>query len=157
GRQGDPGGSVMFASLADELVAVYAPDAAAGGDPDRKGRLEDATSRRYVDHAQRVAEGVHLEIHRNTWRYTRLIEHQRGVLLEQRDELLTTDLAATELAALSGDRWSELADTVDEDVLSEAARQIMLYHLDRCWTEHLAYLTDVRETIHLRALARETP
>jgi preprotein translocase subunit SecA len=33
----------------------------------------------------------------------------------------------------------------------------MLFHLDRCWTEHLAFLSDVRETIHLRALARETP
>jgi preprotein translocase subunit SecA len=32
-----------------------------------------------------------------------------------------------------------------------------LYHLDRCWTEHLAFLADVREGIHLRALGRETP
>src|SRR5207244_8870967 len=87
----------------------------------------------------------------------RLIEHQRGVLLENRDELLATDLAATELAALAGERWTELSEIVDEDVLSDAARLIMLFHLDRCWTEHLAFLTDVRETIHLRALARETP
>jgi preprotein translocase subunit SecA len=157
GRQGDPGGSVMFASFQDVLVQVYAPEVTAGSKPDGKGRVEDPTSQRFIDHAQRVAEGVHLEIHRNTWRYTRLIEHQRGVLLEHRDELLTTDLAATELAALCGDRWRELDDTINEDVLTEAARQIMLYHLDRCWTEHLAYLTDVRETIHLRALARETP
>ncbi|HEV2780168.1 MAG TPA: accessory Sec system translocase SecA2 [Actinophytocola sp.] len=157
GRQGDPGGSVFFASLADELVVQYAPDATAGSEPDSDGRLTDATSLRYIQHAQRVAEGVHLEIHRNTWRYTRLIEHQRGVLLEHRDELMRTDLAATELAALCGDRWTELAETIDEDVLTEAARVIMLYHLDRCWTEHLAFLSDVRETIHLRALARETP
>jgi preprotein translocase subunit SecA len=157
GRQGDPGGSVFFASLADELVEQYAPDATAGSDPDSDGQLNDATSLRFVQHAQRVAEGVHLEIHRNTWRYTRLIEHQRGVLLEHRDELLRTDLAATELAALCGDRWTELSETVDEDALTEAARLIMLYHVDRCWTEHLAFLSDVRETIHLRALARETP
>jgi preprotein translocase subunit SecA len=157
GRQGDPGGSVIFASLADELVQVYAPDATAGEEPDDDGRLTDATSHRFVEHAQRVAEGVHLEVHRNTWRYTRLIEHQRGVLLEYRDELLTTDLAATELAAISGERWDELSATVSEEALEHAARAIMLYHVDRCWTEHLAFLSDVRETIHLRALARETP
>lgn len=157
GRQGDPGGSVMFASLSDELVVQYAPEATAGSEPDDDGRLDDATAQRYVDHAQRVAEGVHLEIHRNTWRYTRLIEHQRGALLEHRDELLNSDLAATELAALCGERWTELSDTIDEDVLDEAARVITLFHLDRCWTEHLAFLSDVRESIHLRALARETP
>src|SRR5439155_19059701 len=139
GRQGDPGGSVMFASLADDVVLMYAPEATAGSDPDDDDRLTDATSQRFVDHAQRVAEGVHLEVHRNTWRYTRLIEHQRGVLLEQRDELLTTDLAATELAATCGERWTELSEELDEDVLEAAAREIMLFHLDRCWTEHLAF------------------
>ncbi len=160
GRQGDPGGSIMFASLGDEQVVQYAPDATAGAEPDDDedpGRLLDPTTRRFVDHAQKVSEGVQLEIHRNTWRYTRLIEHQRKALLEYRDELLTTDLAATSLAAVRSERWEELSDELDEKVLEDAARQIMLYHLDQRWTEHLAFLTDVRETIHLRALAKETP
>jgi preprotein translocase subunit SecA len=39
-------------------------------------------------------------------------------------------------------------------VLTEAARQITLYHLDRGWAEHIADLADVREGIHLRALGR---
>jgi preprotein translocase subunit SecA len=160
GRQGDPGGSIMFASLGDDQVIQYAPDATAGAEPDDDedtGRLTDPTTRRFVDHAQKVSEGVQLEIHRNTWRYTRLIEHQRKVLLEYRDELLTTDLAATSLASLSEERWEELSDELDEKVLEESARQIMLFHLDERWTEHLAFLADVRETIHLRALAKETP
>ena len=161
GRQGDAGGSIMFASLGDDQVIQYAPDATAGAEPDDDedlGRLADATSKRFVDHAQKVAEGVQLEIHRNTWRYTRLIEHQRKVLLEYRDELLTTDLAATSLASQAEERWEELTEQVDDEkVLEEAARQIMLYHLDQRWTEHLAFLADVRETIHLRALAKETP
>jgi preprotein translocase subunit SecA len=160
GRQGDPGGSIMFASLSDDQVIQYAPDATAGAEPDEdddEGRLTDPTSKRFVDHAQKVSEGVQLEIHRNTWRYTRLIEHQRRALLEHRDELLTTDLAATSLAAVCSERWEKLSDELDEKVLEEAARQIMLYHLDQRWTEHLAFLADVRETIHLRALAKETP
>jgi preprotein translocase subunit SecA len=160
GRQGDPGGSIMFASLGDDQVIQYAPDATAGAEPDDDedlGRLGDATSRRFIDHAQKVSEGVQLEIHRNTWRYTRLIEHQRKVLLEYRDELLTTDLAATSLASQASERWEELSESLDEKVLEEAARQVMLYHCDQRWTEHLAFLADVRETIHLRALAKETP
>jgi preprotein translocase subunit SecA len=157
GRQGDPGGSVMFSSLADDQVVQYAPDATAGEKPDDEGRLTDATTQRFVDHAQKVSEGVQLEIHRNTWRYTRLIEHQRKVLLEYRDELLRTDLASTELAAVASERWESLGETHDDEALETAARQIVLYHLDERWTEHLAFLADVRESIHLRALAKETP
>ncbi|WP_436494113.1 accessory Sec system translocase SecA2 [Actinokineospora sp. HUAS TT18] len=155
GRQGDPGGSVVYASLADELVTQYAPDAAAGSDPDDDGRLDDATAQRFIEHAQRVAEGVHLDIHRNTWRYTRLIEHQRGLVLAYRDDVLRTDLAAEQLKERCPDRWAAL--DVDDEVLGKVARQILLYHLDDRWTHHLAFLSDVRETIHLRALARETP
>ena len=33
----------------------------------------------------------------------------------------------------------------------------MLYHLDYNWSQHLALMDDVRESIHLRAIARETP
>ena len=43
-----------------------------------------------------------------------------------------------------------------EAVLAGAARQIVLFHLDRAWAEHLAFLADLREGIHLRALARGT-
>ncbi|MGQ0842233.1 accessory Sec system translocase SecA2 [Actinokineospora sp.] len=157
GRQGDPGGSVVFASLADELVAQYAPDAGAASDPDDDGRYDDVTAQRFLDHAQRVAEGVHLDIHRNTWRYTRLIEHQRGLVLAFRDDVLRNDLAAEQLSERSPGRWLKLAEEVDEEVLKRVARQVMLFHLDQRWARHLAFLSDVRETIHLRALARETP
>ena len=33
----------------------------------------------------------------------------------------------------------------------------MLFHLDRGWADHLAYLADIRESIHLRALGRQNP
>ncbi|WP_228771629.1 accessory Sec system translocase SecA2 [Actinokineospora iranica] len=158
GRQGDPGGSVVFASLADELVVQYAPEAEAGSDPEDDGRYDDdVTAQRFIEHAQRVAEGVHLDIHRNTWRYTRLIEHQRDLVLAYRDDVLRTDLAARQLAERSPARWKELAEKLDDEMLTKVARQIVLFHLDQRWSRHLAFLSDVRETIHLRALARETP
>src|SRR5699024_3825973 len=75
GRQGDPGGSVYFASLNDELVLSNAPDVPHGiTADDATGEIDSDAAQRHIDHAQRVAEGTGLEIHRNTWRYTRLIE-----------------------------------------------------------------------------------
>ncbi|WP_092537060.1 accessory Sec system translocase SecA2 [Amycolatopsis arida] len=158
GRQGDPGSSVFFASLNDELVLSYAPDVPEGITADEEtAEVTAVAAHRHIAHAQRVAEGVDLEIHRNTWRYTRLIEHQRRELLAHRDELLRTRLAAELLEKAAPERYAELAEQVDAERLERACREIMLYHLDQRWADHLAFLTDVRESIHLRALAREAP
>ncbi|RGA05502.1 accessory Sec system translocase SecA2 [Microbispora triticiradicis] len=156
GRQGDPGGSVFFVSGQDPLLTVYAPDQSLPpADADGAVRKPDAHA--LVAHAQRVAEGVNLEIHRNTWRYTRLLERQRAEVLEQRDRVLNGDTGARALESACPERYRELCETAGEEAVERAARQIVLYHLDQCWTEHLGFLSDLREGIHLRALGRLNP
>ena len=49
------------------------------------------------------------------------------------------------------------SEDLSEDRLETICRLIMLYHLDRGWADHLAYLADIRESIHLRALGRQNP
>jgi preprotein translocase subunit SecA len=154
GRQGDPGGSVFFASMEDQLVEHYAPDAAPPRAVAADGSVADPRARWTVDHAQRVAEGANLEIHRNTWRYSKLVEDQRRLVLEQRGRVLTTGAALQALARRCPQRYAELAGTVSPEALDGAARQILLYHLDRGWADHLAALAGIREGIHLRALGR---
>jgi preprotein translocase subunit SecA len=153
GRQGDPGGSVFFASLEDELVLQYAPGAALA-EAAGPGLIHDASAHQAVGHAQRVAEGVNLEIHRNTWRYSKLVDDQRAIVLAHRDRLLRTGGALSALGRQCPERLAELTPVVPAGVLAEAARQIALIHLDRSWADHLAYLAEVREGIHLRVLAR---
>jgi len=159
GRQGDPGSSVFFASMEDELIVSYAPDAAAarwaGGDPD--GRVHDAKAHFAAGHAQRAAEGANAEVHKNTFRYNKMTDDQRAIVVDQRERVLGTDAALTALARACPDRHAQLAESVAPDALAEAARQIVLYHLDRCWAGHLGALADVREGIHLRALGRGDP
>ena len=154
GRQGDPGSSVFFASMEDQLVEHYAPDAAPPRAVAADGSVGDPGAHGTVDHAQRVAEGANLEIHRNTWRYSQLVEDQRRLVLEQRDRVLTTGAALQALARRCPQRYAELSATAGPEVLDDAARQIVLYHLDRGWADHLAALAGVREGIHLRALGR---
>jgi preprotein translocase subunit SecA len=154
GRQGDPGGSVFFVSMEDELITSHAPDTRPPRPADADGRVTDTNAFWAIRHAQRVAEGARLEIHRNTWRYNKLIEHQRQLLLQHRDRVLRTDAALRSLAARCPSRYQELSGTADESVLVLAARQIVLHHLDRAWADHLATLAEVREGIHLRALGQ---
>jgi preprotein translocase subunit SecA len=152
GRQGDPGGSVFFVSMEDELIVSYAPDAEEPREVAADGRVGDARARWTVGHAQRAAESDNLEIHRNTWRYNKLIEDQRRIVFDHRRRLLGSDAALQALAGRCPERYRELAATADPGVLAQAARQIVLYHLDRGWADHLAVLAGIREGIHLRAL-----
>jgi preprotein translocase subunit SecA len=155
GRQGDPGSSVFFVSLEDELVVRHAVDSIPPWPKiDYDGQVHDEQVDWVVAHAQRVAEGVNHEIHRNTWRYNVVIEQQRRALAERRERLLTTDVATAMLLAKAPEKCEEIDD---DDLLFRAARSIALYCLDRLWAEHLAELSEVREGVHLRALGRLDP
>ena len=154
GRQGDPGGSVFFTSLQDDLVTRYAPDEKVKAAGDADGLVTDKGAHWVVGHAQRVAEGVDLELHRNTWRYNHLIGLQRREILGERDAVLRGDAADRAMAAGAPGRHAELTASAGADAVAAAARQIVLYQLDRCWAEHLAFLADLREGIHLRSLGR---
>jgi preprotein translocase subunit SecA len=157
GRQGDPGSSVFFASAEDDVVVANLEPGKLPLETDDDGRLVSPKAAGLLGHAQRVAEGKLLDVHANTWRYNQLIAQQRAIIVERRDTLLRTPTAREELEEKSPDRYEELAEVLSEDDLERICRQIMLYHLDRGWADHLAYLADIRESIHLRALGRQNP
>ncbi|WP_197377478.1 accessory Sec system translocase SecA2 [Mycolicibacterium baixiangningiae] len=157
GRQGDPGSSVFFSSWEDELVQAHLEPNKRPMQADEDGRVLTDKAAGLLDHAQRVAEGRLLDVHANTWRYNQLTAQQRAIIVERRDALLRTATAREELAELSPKRYAELSEDLSEERLEQICRRIMLYHLDRGWCEHLAYLADIRESIHLRALGRQNP
>jgi preprotein translocase subunit SecA len=160
GRQGDPGSSVFFSSWEDDVVAAHLESAKLPSECDETGRITSSKATALLDHAQRVAEGRLLDVHANTWRYNQLIAQQRAIIVERRNTLLSTPAAREELRALSPDRYAELSEALGADAeahLEVICRRIMLYHLDRGWADHLAYLSDIRESIHLRALGRQNP
>jgi len=165
GRQGDPGSTVFFSSWEDEVVAANLDENKLPMQTDEDGRIVSSKTAGLLEHAQRVAEGRLLDVHANTWRYNQLIAQQRAIIVDRRNTLLRTATAREELAELAPDRYDELAEAMSEDEAEDEAesrleticRQIMLYHLDRGWADHLAYLADIRESIHLRALGRQNP
>jgi preprotein translocase subunit SecA len=160
GRQGDPGSSVFFASWEDDVVVAHLDLNKLPMETDSEngdGRIVSNKAATLIDHAQRVAEGRMLDIHANNWRYNQLIAQQRAIIVERRDTLLRTVTAREELAERAPKRYEEIVDELGEEKLEKICRLIMLYHLDRGWADHLAYLADIRESIHLRALGNQTP
>ncbi|HHX84507.1 MAG TPA: accessory Sec system translocase SecA2 [Actinomycetales bacterium] len=158
GRQGDPGSSVFFASMEDDVVVAALEEEKIPTSHDRMtGELKGNRGRDAVDHAQRVTEGQMLEIHSNTWRYSRLLAEQRDILAERRSTLLRTERAFEELGAHDPARTEELVEAHGRDAVVRGCREIMLWQLDMGWARHLETMNDVRESIHLRALGRENP
>ena len=157
GRQGDPGSSVFFSSWEDDVVTAHVDPGKLPNECDETGRITSPKATALLDHAQRVAEGRMLDVHANTWRYNQLIAQQRAIIVERRNTLLATPAARDELKELSPDRYAELSETLTDEDLERICRRIMLFHLDRGWADHLAYLADMRESIHLRALGRQNP
>ena len=161
GRQGDPGSTVFFSSWEDDVVAANLDRNKLPTQTDEDGRIVSPKTTGLLDHAQRVAEGRLLDVHANTWRYNQLIAQQRAIIVDRRNTLLRTATAREELAELAPERYQELAEVLPEELADERletiCRLIMLYHLDRGWADHLAYLADIRESIHLRALGRQNP
>ena len=161
GRQGDPGSSVFFSSWEDDVVAANLDRNKLPMQTDDDGRIVSPKAAGMLDHAQRVAEGRMLDVHANTWRYNQLIAQQRAIIVDRRNTLLRTATARKELAELAPERYKELAQAMpkgeSKERLEKVCRLIMLYHLDRGWADHLAYLADIRESIHLRALGRQNP
>ena len=157
GRQGDPGESMFFVSLEDELIQRYGPEPLPMGKADAEGAIEDEDVRWAIGSAQRVAETVNLEIHRNTWRYNYLLDQHRQLHGKRREELLTTDAAGELLAERAPDRYNELSEELGEEVVLRVARTIALFHADAAWSEHLADMSELREGIHLRVLGSQDP
>jgi len=157
GRQGDPGSSVFFSSCEDDVVTAHLESARLPTETDDDGRILSPKAAGLLDHAQRVAEGKLLDVHANTWRYNELIAQQRAIIVERRNTLLRTPTARDELEERSPKRYEDLSEELSEEQLERICRLIMLYHLDRGWADHLAYLADIRESIHLRALGRQNP
>ena len=160
GRQGDPGSTIFFSSWEDDVVAAHLESNKLPMECDETGQITSPKAAELLDHAQRVAEGRLLDVHANTWRYNQLIAQQRSIIVDRRNDLLSTATAREELRELSPERYDELAAALGEDAedhLERICRKIMLFHLDRGWADHLAYLSDIRESIHLRALGRQNP
>ncbi len=159
GRQGDPGSSRFFISLEDDLIVRYGvrnliPPKLLPQEQDEP--LDNPVIRREIARAQRIVEGQNIETRKTLCGYSSVLEEQRKIVQQRREDLLSSR-GPGRLAELSPGRFEELSSTVGQEVLAEAERWIMLFQFDRFWSEHLATMAEIREGIHLRRVSGQDP
>lgn len=157
GRQGDPGTSLTLVSAEDELVQANAPAHLLGKIRRRGEQLDQLALGRIIDQVQHIAEGIRLDRHRATWDFNRAIARQRATVLAHRDDVMRNDLGYTELTERIPAKLAELTAEADAGTVAALVRDIVLWCLDEQWCDHLSLLSEVRDGIHLRALAGVNP
>lgn len=53
--------------------------------------------------------------------------------------------------------YHQLMIKLGEEKLREIEKKITLFHIDQIWADHLAYIADIRESIHLEKVGGKTP
>jgi preprotein translocase subunit SecA len=159
GRQGDPGESRFFVSLEDDLLVRYGVrhliPARFMPEPQDEP-IDMPVVNREIARAQRIIEGQNLEIRRTLWRYSMPVEEQRRIIQARRRALVsgetTPDLWCRDTA-----RYDRLVAAVGEDAVHHAERAVALFEIDRAWRDHLSFVSDLREGIHLERLGGKDP
>lgn len=160
GRQGDPGSSQFFGSLDDPLLIRFGIDGllpAKLRPPSRDEPLDHPAVRREVERLQRIVEGQNREIRSTLARYAALVEKQRATLAAWREAVLSCEYEFDAFAARQPDRYAELVAHIGTDRLEEIERAVTLHHIDEAWAEHLAFVSEVREGVHLLGIGGLDP
>ena len=158
GRQGDPGASRLFVSLEDELLRRYGirqqltprQRALRQQEP-----LESVLVLGEVARAQRIIEDEGFQQRRTLFGYSQIVESQRRAIQRWRSSVLERESPPRILPA--HERWQALLPQVGERVLAEVERRLTLLAIDRCWSDHLAELREMREDSVLLAFAGRFP
>jgi preprotein translocase subunit SecA len=164
GRQGDPGSTRFFISLEDDLFERYGLT----GSLFKRHRLsrqpeavENALVSRDIGHAQRVIEGQNFDIRRSLWKYSELVETQRRIIQDWRCSVLTQDVdletSSGPVAEKAPALFAAAAARFGEREARELERRMTLVQIDDAWSDHLAWVQDTRESIHLVSLGGKTP
>lgn len=154
GRQGDPGTSCFFVSLEDDLIHRHGIEEliVAPANSAKEETLDDPRVGQTIEHVQRVIEGESFEIRRTLRAYSFCLERQRRLIHDRREKLLRGAIRPTLLRNRDPEFFEKLAVEAGPEIVEQAERQVTLCQIDRCWSEHLAQVAEVRESIHLMSL-----
>ena len=160
GRQGDPGSSRFFISLEDDLLIRYGIQQLIPPEhqiPRQDEPIDDPVIGSEIARAQRIIENQNFEIRRTLWNYSFVIEEQRRIIQQRRQDVLQDKLVLNLLSKKAPERFMKLRADVSEEVLQNVEKQITLFHIDSCWVEYLDQIGHIRDGIHLFGAGGQNP
>ena len=160
GRQGDPGTSRFFISLEDDIIVRYGIKEAFESFMKKAGKsmnLDNPLLTDEIARAQRIIEGQNFEIRKSLWFYSDIVEKQRKLTSDWRFRILRGESSTSLLKEEHPALHSEFLQALGNEKLFDLERRILLREIDTAWCDHLAYIQDLRESIHLVRIGGKTP
>lgn len=151
GRQGDPGQSRFFISLADENIAPFFQ-------ADLNGKkLSTKEKFALVRDAQLTLEGNDAEARYAMKKYTYITEEQRQLLSSYRKKVLFFEEQPQILQKNDVDRYLAVEQQIGTKALQQAERHLLLYYLNLRFSDYLETMEEVKSSIHLNIVAGKNP
>lgn len=160
GRQGDPGESRFYVSLEDDLFKRFDITKLLPGKclPEKQWmQLEDARIGHAVEKGQKAVEGYNSDIRMQLWKYSYIVEQQRRIIHKKRQDILMDNVQLDLLEAAASERYSSLCSQLGSEAVRKAEKQLTLNNINKLWTEHLDYVSYVKEGIHLVVIGNKDP
>jgi preprotein translocase subunit SecA len=160
GRQGDPGSSRFFISIEDNLFVKYNLKKLLPTDyifNKESEKIDDTVVVKEIERIQRIIEGQNLEIKKTLYKYSSLLEQQRKIIFEKRNNILNEDSFIELFKTNSPVQFNRLLNKAGELKLIEICRRLSLLQIDEEWSQYLAEIADLREGIHLLKLGGQEP
>lgn len=169
GRQGDPGATLFFVSLEDDLMRIFGSDRIKSmmvklGVPEDQP-IENKFISNTLENAQAKIEGFHFDARKHTLEYDNVLNHQRKIIYERRRVMLLGNHEELEnfIESLVAD-YPDLGEVIKkkrfalgDNLFFETIRRIALYVTDTLWVEHLETMEHTRSSVNLRAYGQREP
>jgi preprotein translocase subunit SecA len=120
GRQGDPGNSVFFVSLEDDIVKRFGGDRVRGimewAGLDENTHIEHPMISKAIENSQVKVEAFHFDIRKHLVDYDNVVNKHREVIYGERDKILEgADLKANILEMISDHIQEQVKDHFNRD------------------------------------------
>lgn len=172
GRQGDPGETQFMVSLEDSLMRIFAVDTI----KKMMGRfnipedepIENKLITNSLEKAQEKIEGFNFDARKHVLEFDDVLNFQRNIIYSRRREILLggeSDIKAF-FAKVSEGLEPSLKEKfeaklsnkeLDNPLVTEALRRIILQTIDLFWVDHLEMMEYLRSSVNLRAYGQRDP
>ena len=169
GRQGDPGETQFYVSLEDDLMRVFGAERIKNmmgrfGIPEDQP-ITNGLVGKTLEGAQAKIEGFHFDSRKNTLEYDDVMNHQRKIIYQRRQNMLKAKkdeieklLDTVVLGRENGEEIvKEKREKLGDENFFETVRRIALYTNDTLWMEHLEAMDYLRSSVNLRAYGQREP
>ena len=119
--------------------------------------IDDPAIGREIARAQRIIESQNFEIRRTLWNYSFVVEEQRRIIQQKRQDVLLNRSSLGVLSTKAPARFRQLRETFSDEVLRNVEKQITLFHIDVCWADYLDQIGHIRDGIHLFGAGGQNP